>query len=119
MFNMVFADIVGFLNPGSLEEMIAMRPAQELLLAFSILLEIPIAMVVLSRLLKYRVNRWANIIAGAITILYIVGLGKTDLSYLFFASIEVMCILFIVWSAWNWIEQEASPNSVYHKVASQ
>jgi hypothetical protein len=28
MFNMVFADIVGFLNPGVLEEMIAMKPVQ-------------------------------------------------------------------------------------------
>jgi hypothetical protein len=26
MFNMVFADIVGLLNPGTLEEMMAMKP---------------------------------------------------------------------------------------------
>lgn len=40
MFNIVFADIVGFLNPGTLEEMIAMKPTQGVLLAFSMLLEI-------------------------------------------------------------------------------
>jgi hypothetical protein len=107
MFNMVFADIVGFLNPGTLEEMIAMKPAQGLLLVFSILLEIPIAMIVLSRVLKYRANRWANIIAGAITILWVIGGGNTSVSYIFFATIEVVCMLLIVWYAWKWTEQEA------------
>lgn len=107
MFNMVFADIVGFLNPGALEEMMAMKPTQGLLLAFSILVEIPIAMIVLSRLLKYRANRWANIIAGVITILWVIGGGNTSVSYIFFATIEVACMLLIIWYAWKWTEQEA------------
>jgi Family of unknown function (DUF6326) len=106
MFNMVFADIIGFLNPGVLEEMIAMKPAPGLLLLFSIMLEIPIAMIVLSRSLKYRANRWANIIAGVITILWVVGGGNTSASYVFFATIEVACMLLIVWHAWKWAEQE-------------
>lgn len=107
MFNMVFADIVGFLNPGALEEMIAMKPAQGWLLVFSILLEIPIAMIVLSRLLKHKANRWANIIAGVITILWVIGGGNTSVSYIFFATIEVACMLLIIWYAWQWTEQEA------------
>jgi hypothetical protein len=107
MFNMVFADIVGFLNPGALEQMIAMKPAQGLLLVFSLLLEIPIAMIVLSRLLKHRANRWANIIAGVITILWVIGGGNTSVSYIFFATIEVACMLLIIWYAWKWTEQEA------------
>lgn len=64
MFNMVFADIAGFLNPRTLENMIAMRPPPALLLVLSVLLEISMAMIVLSRALNYRANRWANIIAG-------------------------------------------------------
>lgn len=112
MFNMVFADIVGFLNPGALEEMMAMKPARGLLLVFSILLEIPIAMIVLSRLLRYRANRWANIIAGVITILWVIGGGNTSVSYIFFATIEVVSLLLIVWYAWKWSEQEASPDPV-------
>lgn len=107
MFNMLFADIVGFLNPGALEEMIAMKPAQGFLLIFSILLEIPIAMIVLSRWLKYGVNRWANIIAGVITILWVIGGGTISVSYIFFATIEVACLLLIIWYAWKWTEQEA------------
>lgn len=107
MFNMVFADIIGFLNPGALEQMMAMKPPQELMLVFSILLEIPIAMIVLARLLQYRVNRWANIIAGVLTILYVTVLGNTSVSYIFFATIEVVAMLVIIWWAWKWTGQEA------------
>jgi hypothetical protein len=87
--------------------MMAMKPAQGLLLVFSILVEIPIAMIVLSRLLKYRANRWANIIAGIITILWVIGGGNISVSYIFFATIEVACMLLIIWYAWKWTEQEA------------
>lgn len=106
MFNMVFADIVGFMNPGALEDImtgaVGFEITQEVLLVFSILLEIPIAMILLSRILKDSVNRWANIIAGVITILFVIGGGSAYLSYIFFATIEVACLLLIIWSAWHW-----------------
>ena len=107
MFNMAFADIIGFLNPGALQEMMAMSPGQGVLLAFSLLLEIPIAMIVLSRLLKHKANRWANIIAGVVTILWVVGGGNASASYIFFATLEVAALLVIIWSAWKWSEREA------------
>jgi len=111
MFNIAFADIVGFLHPGALEQImrgeVGFDLTQGLLLVFSILLEIPIAMIFLSRVLKYRVNRWANIIAGAITILFVIGGGSTTLSYIFFATIEVVCMSLIIWYAWKWPKQEA------------
>ena len=111
MVNMIMADIVGFMEPGALEAImtgnVGIEITGELMLVFSILLEIPIAMILLSRVLKYRANRWANIIAGAITILFVIGGGDTSLSYIFFATIEVVCMLLIVWYAWNWNEQEA------------
>ena len=115
MFNMVFADIVGFLNPGTLEKMMAMKPSPGLLLVFSIMLEIPIAMIVLSRLLRYRANRWANILAAVLTILWVVGGGTISVTYIFFATIEVACMLLIIWYAWSWRESAAqvepdSPN---------
>ncbi len=106
MVNMVFADIVGFMNPGALENImtgaVGFEVTQELLLVFSILLEIPIAMILLSRLLKSSVNRWANIGAGVITILFVIGGGSAYLSYIFFATIEVACLSLIIWNAWNW-----------------
>jgi hypothetical protein len=111
MFNMVFADIVGFMNPGALEGIITgavgIDITQELLLVFSLLLEIPIAMIVLSRILQYRANRWANIVAAVITILFVIGGGSAYLSYFFFATVEVACLLLIVWYAWNWTKQDA------------
>ena len=111
MFNMVFADIVGFMNPGALEDImtgaVGLDITQELLLVFSILLEIPIAMILLSRILQYRANRWANIVAGVITILFVIGGGSTYLSYIFFATIEVACMLLIIWYAWHWPNKPA------------
>lgn len=108
MFNMAFADIVGFINPGALKEIMASTNiTQGFLLVAALLLEIPIAMIILSRLLRYKANRWANIIAGVITILWVIGGGNTSASYIFFATIEVACMLLIVWYAWKWTEQEA------------
>jgi len=113
MFNMAFADIVGFMNPGVLDEIVKgatpIKITQGLMLGFSILLEIPIAMILLSRVLKYRANRWANIMAGSITILFVIGGGNTNLSYIFFATIEVACILLIVWYAWKWPNHKDEP----------
>lgn len=105
MFNMVFADIIGLLNPGAMEQMMAMKPAPAVLLAFSVLVEIPIAMIVLSRVLGRTANRWANIVAGAVTILFVIGGGNTSASYVFFATMEVGCMLLIIRDAWTWTEQ--------------
>lgn len=109
MFNLAFADIVGFLHPGTLAQImtgdVGFEITQGLLLVFSILLEIPIAMIFLSRVLKYSANRWANIIAGVITILFVIGGGSITLAYIFFATIEVVCMLLIIWYAWTWPKQ--------------
>ena len=105
MLNMLSADIIGFMNPGDLQNIltgnVGINITQELLLIFSIMMEIPIAMVFLSRILESRLNRWANIIASVITIVFVIGGGDTYLSYIFFASVEVMCILLIIWYAWK------------------
>lgn len=105
LFNMIFADVVGFMSPGTLEEIISgnvgITITQELLLVFSIFLEIPILMVFLSRFLDNEFNRWANIIACILTALFVIGGGNIHLSYLFFASIEIVCMSIIVWYAWH------------------
>ena len=112
MFNMLSADIYSFMIPGVLEELNTgyageIQITQGFLLFAAIMIEIPIAMILLSRVLKYRANRWANIIAGAVTIAFVIGGGSTYLHYLFFATIEVVCMLLIVWYAWKWPKQEA------------
>jgi fatty-acid desaturase len=111
MFNMIFADILSFMMPGFLKELVEgsfeIQITQGLLLVFAILIEIAIVMIFLSRVLKHRANRWANIVACAITIAFVIGGGSTDLHYIFFATIEVVCMLLIVWYAWKLPKQEA------------
>ena len=113
MFNMAFADIVGFVNPGVLQSILegttGIEITQGLLLIFAVLLEIPIAMIFLSRILPYKANRLTNIVASVITILFIIGGGSPHLSYIFLASIETLCMLFIIWYAWKWKNPESQP----------
>jgi len=71
------------------------------------MMELAIVMIALSPILPYTINHWANIIIGIITILFVVGGGSTDPHYLFIAAVEVICLLLIIWLAWQWTEQEA------------
>jgi hypothetical protein len=111
MFTMVFADIVGLMNPGTLKAMmngeVGIQITQGVLLAFAVLIEIPIIMIISSRILKYRINRWANIVASVITILFVIGGGSPFPYYVFFASVEVLCMLTILWTAWKWTNPES------------
>ena len=107
MFNMAFADILGLFEPGMLSQIVTgsvegIQFTSELMLVMAIMVEIPIIMIFLSKVLPYKANRWANIIAAVITILFVVGGGSTVLSYMFFATIEVICLLLIIWYTWKW-----------------
>jgi len=105
MFTMVFADILTFITPGALQELWAGQAGVHitpgLLLVFAILTEIPIAMIVVSRVLKPRANRWANTVAAVVTAAYVVGGGSLTLNYVFFAAVEIACMALIVWSVWT------------------
>jgi len=107
MFIMVFADILSFIRPGFLEEIGEQQITDGFLLIAAVFIVIPIAMIFLSRVLKNRANRWVNIIAAAITILWVIGGGSTYPHYIFFATIETVCMLLIVWYAWKLPKQEA------------
>jgi Sec-independent protein secretion pathway component TatC len=104
MFNMVFADILTFITPGALEELWAGQAGVQitpgLLLVFAILIEIPIAMILLSRVLKPGPNRWANSVAAVVTAAFVVGGGSLTPHYVFFAAVELACMALIVWSVW-------------------
>ena len=105
MFNMVFADILSFIKPGALQELWAGQAGVQitpgLLLVFAILLEIPIAMIFASRILKRGPNRWANTVAAVITTAFVVGGGSLTIHYVFFATVEIACMAMIVWSVWT------------------
>ena len=102
LLNFLYCDVMTAFDPTLPKNL-----SQAALLAASFLMEIPIAMVVLSRVLDYRANRWANMIAGAFMTLAQVGslfVGTPPLFYLFFSAIEIACLLLIVWTAWRWTE---------------
>ena len=108
MLNYLYADVFTlFFNPMAMKESLAMP--QGAILAFAIMMETAIAMVFLSRFLKYGANRWVNMIAG-IFYTALVGWSSTGAAqppfYVMFASIEIACTLFITWYAWKWRNHE-------------
>ena len=110
MFSLLAADILSLYIPGSLEEMAEFAgdtPIPQLMLGGAIMMAIPIVMIYLSRILKYRINRWANIIAVVISIVYVIGGGSTYPHYLFLAALEIVSMLLIVWYVWKWTNPEA------------
>ena len=114
MFNMAFADILSFTNPDFLKEVLAgtaggVQITPGFLLLAAIILEIPIAMIFLSRILAYQANRWANIIAAIISILFVIGGGAASPHYIFIAAIEVITLLAIIRYAWKWPLAESLP----------
>jgi len=109
MFNMLTADILSLFIPGTLDELATFAgetPIPQLMLGAAIMMEISIAMIILSRVLQYGVNRWVNIITSIITIVFVVGGGSSYPHYIFIAAIEVVCLLLIAWFAWKWRNPE-------------
>ncbi len=109
MLNMIKADVLSMYIPGALDELVEFAgdtPITQLMLGGAIMMEISIAMIFLSRVLKYRVNRWANIIVSVITIAFVIGGGSTYPHYIFIATVEVVCMLLIIWYAWKWPNPE-------------
>ncbi len=111
MLNYMYADVfLLFFNPTAQNENLAM--SQGVVLVFAILMETAMAMVLLSRFLKYGANRWANIIAGLFHTAFVAWsmIGETPAPfYVFFASVEMVCTLFIAWYAWKWRNPEGQP----------
>ncbi len=110
MFNYLYADVMALFDPGIARD--AMTTSA--LLAASFLMEIPMAMVLLSRTLTMRPNRWTNVIAGTLmavvavsTLLFV---GPPTPYYVFFGAVEIPCLLLIIWTAWRWTAPADSPS---------
>ena len=106
MLTYTYGDVVTLMDPvkhGSIEL------TEGFLLGGSIFMMIPITMVLLSRILNYRANRWASIIAGTIMTLALIMtlfVAVPTTYYAFFTVIEVACTALIVWFAWKWRNPE-------------
>ncbi len=112
MFCIAYADIIGFLEPGTLEKIIngdvgfTLTPA--IIVMISLIQALPIVMIVISRLFRRGVSRWLNVAAAVLTLLYVLGGGNWESSsYYVFAALEVAAMLVIIWQAWTWRSDEA------------
>jgi hypothetical protein len=119
MLNYLYCDILALMDPDLLNQFITgnvggIHMTQAFLLQAAILMEIPTAMVLMSKVLKYGANRWANMIAGTImTVVQFSTLfigSSPALYYIFFSIIEIACTSLIVWYAWKWPNPEHRPN---------
>ncbi|MGA2531401.1 MAG: DUF6326 family protein [Candidatus Aminicenantales bacterium] len=114
LFNYLYADFLTMvLNPVAMTNM-AKRMTEGVMLGWVVLMETAIAMIVLSRILKYRANRWANIIVGVVqtaAVAWTLLGGVPRLYYMVFAAVEIACTVFIVWYAWTWRPQDAPVGS--------
>ncbi len=113
--NYLYCDLIGLMDSNLLNQYLTgnvegLKVDESFLFFAGVLMEIPILMVLLSKLLRKKANCWANIVAGTIkTILMIVTLfiGKLTHYYLFFASIEIATTTFIVGFALRWLRQKS------------
>ncbi|MGF1669412.1 MAG: DUF6326 family protein [Balneolaceae bacterium] len=110
LFNILYADVINLIGGHAVstpeaEELINTLTSPEMLLGAAIFLEMAMVMIVLSRFLKYGINRWANITVATLHILGLIAslfVGTPAIYYIFFVIVEVTTLLFIIWYAWTW-----------------
>jgi hypothetical protein len=106
MLTYTYGDVVTLMDPvkhGSIQL------TEGFLLGGSVFMMIPITMVLLARILKYRASRIASIIAGTIMTAVLpvtLFVAKPTMYYVFFTGIEVTSTALIVWYAWKWHNPE-------------
>jgi hypothetical protein len=102
LFNMLLRDLHEFPTEGYIEELMSLKLSEEVMLLYAFIVEIPISMIILSRILNHKANKWANVIAvliSSIGILYTLPSG--DLDEIFFALINTVAFIVILKTAWN------------------
>jgi len=111
----IYSDIAGLMDSVLLKQYLSgtvngLRMTEGFLLGGVILMMIPISMILLSRVLRYRANRIANIVAATVmtavqaTTLF-VGSGPT-VYYAFSSAVVIAATAFIVWYAVTWRSPE-------------
>ncbi|GAA5214675.1 DUF6326 family protein [Corallincola platygyrae] len=112
--NYIYCDVFTLHDADSLQAFLTgeaggMKITEEFLLYFAIIMQIPMIMIVLSRFLVFRANKYANIIAALITgsiqsfTLYMGG----TLHYVFFSVFEITTAFLILYFAITWKKADA------------
>lgn len=105
----IYVDIFGFYKPGVIQGIIEGKVWQfEITQAWAfgalVLMLVPSLMVFLSLSLKAAVNRWVNIIAGAVYIVVGIGttIGETWAFYIVGHIVGIVLLALIIWQAIKW-----------------
>ena len=107
VLNFVYCDVLTLYDHVFIKQSSSVQYTQGFLLGAAVLVEIPMVMVVLSRVLKNPLNRWANLVAGGLmTVIQAATLfvATPTMYYAFFSVIEIATTAVIVRQAWKWIE---------------
>jgi hypothetical protein len=109
--NYLYCDVITLMDAPVLRQFLTghvdgLHITPTFLLAAGVLIEIPIAMALVSRIVtNHAVNRWANIVAALVmTIVQAATLfaGTPAGYYVFFSAIEITTTACIAWLAWRW-----------------
>ena len=122
----IYADYFELKTPGKIEQIMNLKtPVGDttpgLLVIFSLILIVPSLMIVLSVILKAKINKWLNILIAflwsSMSVLVIVGEITTSIGgwysfYLLYQFIEIFVFGSIIWHAWHWQKVKKVVNEV-------
>jgi hypothetical protein len=120
MFMYLYVDVIGFFNPGVIEDILAgvvweFEITQTWALAALVAVTIPGLMVFLSLALPARANRWTNIVVASLYVPVSIFnvIGEAWVFYYWFAVIvEVALLALVIRYAWMWPATDPHVGSV-------
>jgi hypothetical protein len=116
--NIIYADVFSLIDvtfsgtdvsAAENAELISAIVTPGMLFLIAIIMESGMAMIVLSRLLKRAINRWANIVIAVLQALVLSAslfVGTPKIYYVFFATVELITLFLIIGYAWTWKEPQ-------------
>lgn len=111
ILNYLYCDVLGSADPEAVRALISdggpegVKLTPGTLLAAAVLMTIPMASVLVSRIASFRLARWSSVVAGIVMTLVQVAtlfVGTTTMYYAYFSAIEIATTATIVVIAWRW-----------------
>lgn len=102
LLNMIFRDLHEMAKKSFIEQILSSEITEELLLVFGFVLEIPILMVVLSRILNDKANKWTNFFAVLVLVGGVLSTAPSaDMDDIFFMIMQCGALVVIVMTSWK------------------
>lgn len=113
LLNYLYCDVVGIMDSSLLKQYLTghvngMEISSSFLFAASILMEIPIAMMLISKFASFEFNKWSNLVAGSVMTIVQTStlvMGTPTAYYIFFSIIEIATTISICYISYNWKNQ--------------